>query len=272
MRVLAAGVSLLLASQDQASVLGPMDPQVAYAKVMLGVAVLFQGHTHRAGELMAECRTICQAHGDQWYLGLVLFNSAMQALALPDLAQAAAYARRSLELRREFHDAYGAAAGLETLAWIAAIDHDHRRAARLLGAADRQWRRIGGSPLASGPLRHGRDTNAAARAALGDAAFDAEHRRGAQLTDDDAFAYAFGQPGPRADDASPADSGTQLTRREREVAVLVADGLTNRQIAARLVISRRTAETHVQHILAKSGFTSRIQLVARYAGRPDRAG
>ena len=53
-----------------------------------------------------------------------------------------------------------------------------------------------------------------------------------------------------------------LSPREDEVAKLVADGLTNRQIAARLVISDRTAETHVQHILTKLGFTSRSQIAA----------
>ena len=53
-----------------------------------------------------------------------------------------------------------------------------------------------------------------------------------------------------------------LSRREDEVAKLVADGLTNRQIATRLVISERTAETHVQHILTKLGFTTRSQIAA----------
>src|SRR5256885_12747627 len=52
---------------------------------------------------------------------------------------------------------------------------------------------------------------------------------------------------------------TPLTRRERQIAELVAGGLSNRQIAARLVISRRTAETHVEHILVKLGFSSRSQ-------------
>jgi LuxR family maltose regulon positive regulatory protein len=53
-----------------------------------------------------------------------------------------------------------------------------------------------------------------------------------------------------------------LTPREREVAVLVARGLTNRQIADELVISERTAETHVQHILGKLDLSSRAQLAA----------
>jgi DNA-binding NarL/FixJ family response regulator len=53
-----------------------------------------------------------------------------------------------------------------------------------------------------------------------------------------------------------------LSGRETEVAQLVADGLTNRQIAARLVISERTAGNHVAHILTKLGFTSRSQIAA----------
>ncbi len=53
-----------------------------------------------------------------------------------------------------------------------------------------------------------------------------------------------------------------LTRREREVANLVAEGMTNRQIAERLYISERTAQTHVQHILTKLGFSARSQIAA----------
>jgi DNA-binding CsgD family transcriptional regulator len=60
-----------------------------------------------------------------------------------------------------------------------------------------------------------------------------------------------------------------LTAREMEVASLVAGGLTNRQIADRLVISERTAQNHVQHILTKLGFTSRSQIAAWTAGLPS---
>jgi DNA-binding CsgD family transcriptional regulator len=53
-----------------------------------------------------------------------------------------------------------------------------------------------------------------------------------------------------------------LTKREREIAVLVSQGLSNRQIAATAYISDRTVETHVQHILGKLGFTARTQIAA----------
>jgi DNA-binding NarL/FixJ family response regulator len=57
-------------------------------------------------------------------------------------------------------------------------------------------------------------------------------------------------------------SPTKLTARERQIAGLVAQGLSNKEIASKLVISQRTAETHVEHILTKLGFTSRAQIAA----------
>ncbi len=62
---------------------------------------------------------------------------------------------------------------------------------------------------------------------------------------------------------------TELSSREHEVARLVTDGLTNRQIAKRLVISERTAQNHVQHILTKLGFSTRSQIAAWMSTRPS---
>src|ERR1700674_1144723 len=63
-----------------------------------------------------------------------------------------------------------------------------------------------------------------------------------------------------------------LTRREREVAILVAQGLTNREIATRLFISERTAESHVEEIRGKLGFPSRVQIANWVAGLPGDGG
>jgi DNA-binding NarL/FixJ family response regulator len=54
-----------------------------------------------------------------------------------------------------------------------------------------------------------------------------------------------------------------LTPREREVAALVVRGLSNRELAAQLVIAEKTAKNHVQHVLEKLDFRSRVQLIAR---------
>jgi non-specific serine/threonine protein kinase len=84
---------------------------------------------------------------------------------------------------------------------------------------------------------------------------------------DSAVAFALGAQSEAA--RSAAHSAGQLTKRERQVVDLVAQGLTNKAIAARLVISQRTAEGHVDHILTKLGFTSRSQIAAWAAGRPE---
>jgi DNA-binding NarL/FixJ family response regulator len=70
-----------------------------------------------------------------------------------------------------------------------------------------------------------------------------------------------------ADGASEVDNGTVLTWREREVSTLIAQGLTNRQIADELVISERTVDTHVANILRKLGFACRAQVEAWSVGR-----
>ncbi|WP_323189400.1 LuxR C-terminal-related transcriptional regulator [Kitasatospora sp. NBC_00240] len=65
---------------------------------------------------------------------------------------------------------------------------------------------------------------------------------------------------------------TPITRREREIAGLVAKGLPNKDIAERLVISPRTVETHVQNVLTKLGFTSRTQIARLFAGQQPASG
>jgi predicted ATPase/DNA-binding CsgD family transcriptional regulator len=67
---------------------------------------------------------------------------------------------------------------------------------------------------------------------------------------------------PVATNTSPAGELDRLTPREREVAALVAQGLSNPEIAAKLVIATKTAANHVDHILAKLGFRSRAQIAA----------
>jgi DNA-binding NarL/FixJ family response regulator len=69
---------------------------------------------------------------------------------------------------------------------------------------------------------------------------------------------------------APAHTGIQcLTPRERDVARLIARGLTNKQIAHELVISRGTVMVHIKHILARLGMASRTQVAAWYAQHAD---
>ena len=101
-----------------------------------------------------------------------------------------------------------------------------------------------------------------AAAALGAARFEAGFEAGQGLGRDAAVELVLGKPAP----AAAADSGDASTgllgKREADVARLVADGLTNKQIGARLFISERTVDSHVRSILNKLGFSSRAQIAA----------
>jgi non-specific serine/threonine protein kinase len=80
---------------------------------------------------------------------------------------------------------------------------------------------------------------------------------------DQAVRYALDEaelPTPPADSA--LRTSTPLTRRQLQIARLVAHGHTNREIADRLFISERTAEGHVEQIRNKLGFSSRVQIAA----------
>jgi non-specific serine/threonine protein kinase len=97
-----------------------------------------------------------------------------------------------------------------------------------------------------------------ARAAVGTAA-EGLCADGRRIPVDDAVVAALSHEPERPWRVGP---GAALSRRESEVAELVASGLTNRDIAARLVVSVRTVDVHVDRILTKLGFHSRTQLTA----------
>ncbi|HEX3491771.1 MAG TPA: LuxR C-terminal-related transcriptional regulator, partial [Streptosporangiaceae bacterium] len=194
-----------------------------------------------------------------WALGLL-------ALRQGELDRAADLQQQSLRLRRRLQELTGSGWSLESLAWVEAAAGRPERAATLLGAADRLWESLG-RPLAAYQhmVPYHEACEQAARQALGDQEFEAAGQRGRALRTDDAIAYALDER-PRA--ASPRDAaGAALTPREREVADLIAQGMTNKQIAAQLVIAQRTAEGHVERILVKLGFSSRAQLASWVAAQ-----
>jgi non-specific serine/threonine protein kinase len=154
---------------------------------------------------------------------------------------------------------------LERLAMVAATHEAPERALQLAGASAALRELLGMPP------------NPAARASF-DArlapawqALQAEvaalaWQHGRAMSAERAVALALEPVAARAPEpvqTSAADAEVaQLTPREREVVVLVARGLTNRQIAGVLVIAERTADVHVSNILNKLGLTSRAQLAA----------
>ena len=194
-----------------------------------------------------------------WALGVAAWRRG-------DLDRATGLQQQSLRLRVRRNDRMGTIFCVEALAWIAASRQQHERAAVLVGAAAGLWQSMGTTPDGNQPAAgHHRDCERQARHALGEAAFQAAYHRGLDLPAADVLGYALQQPPdkPPAKPTAPAVSdGAPLTQRELQVARLIAGGRSNKEIAAELVISQRTAENHVEHILTKLGFTSRAQVAA----------
>jgi non-specific serine/threonine protein kinase len=180
------------------------------------------------------------------------------------------YCRDALYFKRLLSDSTGCAMAVDVLATAAAALGEAERAARLLGIAHRAWETVGLPQLGSPDLVAARAAvEKQARQKSGDRGFDAAYAAGLDLDLEAGIGYALGEPdrtGP-PDVLPRAGNWAPLTRREREVAALVAEGLTNQQIAGRLLIGRRTANTHLEHILTKLDFTSRAQIAAWVAAQ-----
>jgi non-specific serine/threonine protein kinase len=202
--------------------------------------------------------------GERWARSYLQVITALGLFLQGDLQASAAAARESLRLKDEAGDVTGTAYCLETLAILAAAQQRHERTAWLLGAADTLWERTGkrlGGTAAMEQFHQ--QAEATARHGLGIKDYERLFRDGA----DRELAQTVRAATSDADKLLPIQRRA-LTRREREIAELVFDGLTNGQIARRLVISHRTVDAHVASIYAKLGVSSRVQLVSWLAQQP----
>ncbi|MEQ7006837.1 LuxR C-terminal-related transcriptional regulator [Actinopolymorpha sp. B17G11] len=249
---------------------GAVNSLTALAMIDLGMTVAMLGDPQRDVALCEQAIAMCQERGERWAQSWGLWHIAFARWLLGDLAQVNTYARSALELKRHL-DHVGVAWCVELLAWSAAASGQAEHAAVLFGIAETLWEPIGGGRLSGwqGLIDWSDERREQARKSLGAQAFQAAFDRGRGLAIDVAFAYALGESPTVAGAeesfegrASTRQADEQLTRREREVAELVANGLSNKDVAATLVISQRTAECHVDHILRKLGFTSRTQVAA----------
>jgi DNA-binding CsgD family transcriptional regulator len=243
---------------------GELNGVTVISRGFLAMAHTASGNVARAMQLCAETLEICAAHDDRWAKAHILYALAHAEWYRGDTRAAARHALESLRLKRVFDDLIGIAGDVELLGWIAATEGNNERAARLLGASARMWPEVGSLPLLG--FRDLTEARASAteqaRAVLGKAAFDRATDIGAQLDLDQLVAYSAGESRPKPVRKNGKATATALTKREQQIAELVADGMSNKEIAASLVISQRTAETHVEHILTKLGFTSRAQIAA----------
>lgn len=240
---------------------------IVYALCDLGHVCWHQGDYTPARALLEEGLALCRRLGQKRRLAFGLWSLGLVAHDEGKYAEAHSLYEEGLVTGREAGDPFGTAFCLEAFAALAATQGRAPRAARLLGAAE-SYRAAINSPL---PRSHRSDYDrpvALMRAALSEATFAEARAAGRAMTLEDAIQYALTPElaGPRASKqtgaAGPESPLDRLTPREQEVAALIAQGLTNREIASRLVIAERTAEGHVQSILNKLGFNARAQIAA----------
>jgi non-specific serine/threonine protein kinase len=221
-------------------------------------AVGLVGDVARATACHEEWLRITEPAGECFHRAYALWTMGLFAMAQGDNDRAADLYRESIRLRRDIRDLTGIGWSVESLSWVESALGHVEPAATLLGAADRLWE-IMGRPLRTYqhlyPLHE--QTERDARERLGAKGFQEAFQRGRAMTVDEAIAFCLHEQQAAV---PPSESPSVLTRREREIADLIAEGLTSRQIAERLVISVRTVETHTEHILTKLGFKSRVQV------------
>jgi DNA-binding NarL/FixJ family response regulator len=191
-------------------------------------------------------------------------------LALEDLPAARAHADRAAALAPGTGMAGARAAAGRAQALVALADGDAPRAAALALAAAQE------ATVAGAMLEAARDRVVAGRALLASdrdagiaqliAAGEQAARCGAPRVEDEAR-RALRRAGVRVGRGGSRAPGTEglaaLSPREREIADLVAQGLTNREIGARLFLSEKTIETHLTRVFQKLGLRSRTQVAAQ---------
>jgi non-specific serine/threonine protein kinase len=244
----------LTALDDQFG-LASLDTQLTYLALLDDDIEAALGHVERGLRQLSGSR-------ERWlHANLYMLASLSLYLAGRDI-ESTWTATRALQVKQEIGDVIGIAFTLELLGWLAARAGSHQRAAWLLGGADPLWERAGGRLAATASFeRLHAEAVGGCGSALGGKLFAELFARGVRHPVEAMVAFALNDIGdPAAGGGTRIRLPSQLTAREREIASLVAAGLSNRQIAEMLFISRRTVDAHLEHIFGKLGITSRVML------------
>lgn len=243
------------------------DPLGEFDTLILLTAAMFFLDDPRVAEFSREALALAERHGalsskayGLWSVGVAQWRAGRYGRAVRSL-------RECVRLFLPLRDLTGISFGVEALSWCAASTAPDTAAARMLGASQAVWR-TSGSKIDETNAYGAFDQRSQdrVREAIGAQAYDQAFAEGAALSFERAVSIALGEAPESAGAGTtsrlgPSESGG-LTRREREVAGLLAEGLSNKEIATRLVISQRTVETHVDHVLGKLGIASRAQVAS----------
>jgi predicted ATPase/DNA-binding CsgD family transcriptional regulator len=213
------------------------------AEALLDQALASTTKADERAEALHQLGTLCRARGD--------------------LARARSLHDEAFRLWGELRDPLGMAQSLERFGGIAALEGSLEQAARLFGAAS-SLREGTDFPAPVADDRRWYDSDLALIREGIPEGFDLAWAEGQSMSAEEAALLASAGTSPRE---RPASGWASLTRAERDVAALVAESLTNREIGERLFISPRTVQTHLSHVFAKLGFSSRRDLARLVARR-----
>jgi len=234
----------------------------------LGLVAFQQGDYSAANSYFERAALLFGERGDEWSLAMLLHDLGHVAHSRGDWHHAAALFGQSLRSWRRLGNTRGTVMCLTGLAGVAAAADNALAAARLFGTAQAVGETMSIVLEPTDQVMYERNV-ALARKGLSEEAFAATWDEGRTMLLEEAVDVALEI---EAAAATPVAAETDeqlacLTPREREVAGLLVEGLTNRQIAAALVIAESTANLHVKHILGKLEFGSRAQVAAWAAQR-----
>jgi non-specific serine/threonine protein kinase len=239
---------------------------LARSMTILGLLAMVQGDHVRAQASYEEGLPLAREANDGPAIGYAHCLGATAALAREDHQQMRVICEEGIKLSQQMGYKHALVLILQVPAASAQAQGKPVHSARLWGANEALRESIGAtfSPVEAyfyGPYID------AARAQLDEETWEAAWAEGQAMTQEEAIEYALSEEEEpalskvRVPEEPPA--GTQpdiLTRREREIAVLVARGLTNRRIAKELSVSERTIHAHVRNILKKLGLRSRTEI------------
>ena len=249
-----------LAARDR----GVRDVHLPLAMANLGLGLCFAGDLDRAVAMLLEGRTLCEDGGERWVRASTVQLLGLAEWLRGDPARAHATLREALRQKHALGDLLGIALTVEFLAWSTETVGDPASSARLLGASSVLWEPLG-KFLVGMHTFLGRHEECATRLGSSMEAFRAAFEAGREMEVEEVVADALGDPVRTV--PAPGGDPSPLTRREHQVALLLGDGRSNREISDALVIAPRTVDTHVANIFTKLGFSSRAQVAAWIAER-----
>ena len=233
------------------------------AMFQLALCQIYSGDPAAGGTTCEEILEESRRDQEAWVKAYALWVAGIVRWRQGDLVGVREYAAAALRLQRIFQDAICTAHLLLLVCQVVMAAGEVRRAARLQGAADALFSALGTGIEAFGPGLAGdaRESRERVLRVLGRAEAEALMAQTAGLDLLAALTLALSEL--ECLDITLPGSEVGLTKREGQVAELLAEGLSNKQIAGRLTISTRTVDGHVERILAKFGVTSRSQVAVR---------